>query len=71
MESQLYRIIFEGNVAEAVTPETALGNLQRLLKVDAAAVGKLFSGKRVVLEGAVDRMALLDFRVPGLAHRAG
>jgi len=71
MEPQLYRIIFEVNVAEGVAPETAMGNLQRLLKVDAATVEKLFSGKRVVLEGAMDRVTLLTFRVPGLAHRAG
>jgi type II secretory pathway pseudopilin PulG len=50
MKAQSYKIIFEGEVAEGVDPDTAKGNLQRLFKTDDATAERLFSGKRVVLK---------------------
>jgi Tfp pilus assembly protein PilE/TM2 domain-containing membrane protein YozV len=50
MDSQRYKIIFEGKIAEGFDRNTAKANLQRLFKADRATVEKLFSGKRAVLK---------------------
>jgi TM2 domain-containing membrane protein YozV/type II secretory pathway pseudopilin PulG len=74
LEPQRYKIIFEGKVAEGVDPETARGNLQRLLKVDDATLEKLFSGKRVVLKKGCDASVVKKYQAAltkaGLQYKA-
>jgi TM2 domain-containing membrane protein YozV/Tfp pilus assembly major pilin PilA len=69
MESQLYRIIFEGKIVEGFDEDTAKANLQRLFKTDRASVEKLFSGKRVVLKKGITAAEVQNYH--GALNNAG
>jgi len=69
MSTPQYKIIFAGQPLPGVDDETARHNLAKLFKSDAAAVDKLFSGRRVALKRNLSR-AQADQYLKAL-HEAG
>jgi len=62
MATQTYDIIFEGEAADGIDPETAKRNLQQLFKVDRARIDQLFCGNRTVLKKAVSADVAQKYR---------
>lgn len=50
MSSTLYKIVFEGNALPGIEPGTAKADLAALFNTDAAAIDKLFTGRKVALK---------------------
>ncbi len=61
MSSQLYRIVFSGEVARGYAVANVKHALARLFRVDAATIARLFTGRPVVLRQGVDAEEAIDF----------
>ena len=55
MSSEKYTILFAGKTREGVSPETAKGNLKKLLKANDQTIERLFSGKSFAIKKDLDR----------------
>ncbi len=61
MSSQLYRIVFSGEVARGHAVADVKHALARLFGVDTATIARLFGGRPVVLKQGVDAEEAIDF----------
>ncbi len=55
MSEELFRVVFDGEIAWGFTDAEVRENLQRLCKLDGAAMEKVFSGRPFVFKARVDR----------------
>ena len=62
MSEARYHVVFAGQLVKGADPDTVKANLGRLFKMDAARVGKLFSGQPVVLKKDADQATAMKFR---------
>lgn len=60
--SQLFNVVFAGEIVAGADPSTVKANVGRLFKVDDAMLGKLFSGQRVALKKNVDQAVAMKMR---------
>ncbi len=61
MSSQLYRIVFSGEVARGYADANVKHALAKLFRVDAATIARLFTGRPVVLRQGVDAEEAIHF----------
>ncbi|MDA0979039.1 MAG: hypothetical protein O3B72_10795, partial [Proteobacteria bacterium] len=55
MSTETYAIVFKGDVVEGFEKPAVQAQLAKLLKLDAAKAGALFSGKQIVLKKTADK----------------
>lgn len=60
--SQLFNVVFAGEIVAGADPSTVKANVGRLFRVDDAMLGKLFSGQRVALKKNVDQAVAMKMR---------
>lgn len=60
--SQLFNVVFAGEIVAGADLSTVKANVGRLFKVDDAMLGKLFSGQRVALKKNVDQAVAMKMR---------
>lgn len=60
--SELFNVVFAGQVVAGADPEAVRANVARLFKVNEAALEKLFSGQRIAVKKAVDQAGAMKLR---------
>ena len=62
MPNPTYDIYFSGEMVEGFHPETVRNNLEKLLRVDAEKLSRLFSGRPVRIKSGVDQETAIKYR---------
>lgn len=62
MPNPTYDIFFSGEIIEGFHPESVQNNLEKLLKVDAEKISRLFSGKPIRIKSGVDQETAIKYR---------
>jgi hypothetical protein len=60
--SELFNVVFAGQIAAGADPVAVRANIARLFKVNDAMLEKLFSGQRVAVKKAVDQAGAMKLR---------
>ena len=55
MSTEIYAIVFKGDIVDGHDPETVKAQVSKLLKADAKKTAALFSGKQIVLKKTPDK----------------
>ena len=70
MTSQLYQIVFSGEVSDGWEVDTVKQNLSRLFSADSKVIATLFSGRPVVIKQGIDRDAAMKY-IAAMANAGG
>ena len=61
MSTEIYAIVFKGDIVDGHDPETVKAQVSKLLKADAKKTAALFSGKQIVLKKTADKALAIKY----------